>query len=158
MTRALTRFILEQTGAARRALIGAACALGVSGAALAAAPEGPEILPEKPAAATPEKATPEKPVADKPVTDKPAAPAPDKPVTAAPEKPPEKPLDFASVLAEMRSAVSQVSTLRQRADKSGDKLKEACLYERLRAMAQAVDSAQVAQVAWEGAVARLILD
>ncbi len=65
---------------------------------------------------------------------------------AAPE------LDFVAALRELRSALHEVSTQRQRVKERGDKLKEACLYERQRAIAQALDSTEVAQVAWEAAV------
>jgi hypothetical protein len=60
--------------------------------------------------------------------------------------------DFAATLKEMRAALREVSSQRQNAAKRGDKLKEACLYERQRAIAQAVDSTEAAQVAWEAAV------
>ena len=71
---------------------------------------------------------------------------------AADTPPPES--DFGSVLSEMRSAVAHTSDLRTRADHGGDRIKETCVYERLRGMMQAVDSAQVAETEWEGAMAR----
>lgn len=62
--------------------------------------------------------------------------------------------EFGPVLSEMRSAVAHTSDLRTLSDKAGDKIKETCVYERLRGMMQAVSSAEVAQVAWESALAR----
>jgi len=60
--------------------------------------------------------------------------------------------DLAATLTEMRTALREVSSHRQNAQKAGDKLKEACLYERQRAIAQAVDSTEAAQVSWEVAM------
>lgn len=62
--------------------------------------------------------------------------------------------DFAGILAEMRNAVAHTSDMRTRADRTGDRVKETCAYERLRGMMQSVESTQIAQVAWEGAKAR----
>lgn len=62
--------------------------------------------------------------------------------------------DFAAGLTELRAALAQATTLRKAAGERGDKLKEACLYERQRALAQVVESAQAAQVAFEAAGAR----
>jgi hypothetical protein len=62
--------------------------------------------------------------------------------------------EFGGILSEMRSAVALTADLRAQADRSGDKIRETCAYERLRGMMQAVDSTQIAQVAWEGAKAR----
>ena len=56
-------------------------------------------------------------------------------------------------MLEIRSSVSQITALRKSATQSGDKVKEACLYDRLRSLAQTLDSAQVAQVGSESALA-----
>lgn len=88
----------------------------------------------------------ERPSGSAPATPAPASPAP----TPAPVASAE--LDFAATLREMRSALREVTAQREAAQKKADKLKEACLYERQRAIAQAVDSAEVAQVGWELAV------
>jgi hypothetical protein len=61
-------------------------------------------------------------------------------------------LDFVALLREMRGALKEVISQRENVKKHGDKLKESCLYERQRAIAQAVDSTETAQVAWEAAV------
>jgi len=66
----------------------------------------------------------------------------------------ERETDFSPILTEMRSAVAHTADLRTLSDKAGDKVKETCVYERLRGMMQAVESTQVAQVAWESASAR----
>lgn len=62
--------------------------------------------------------------------------------------------DFSPVLTEIRSAVAHTADLRTMSDKAGDKIKETCVYERLRGMMQAAESTQVSQTAWESAVAR----
>lgn len=62
--------------------------------------------------------------------------------------------DFGAILAEMSSAVGHVDEIQKRAERVGDRILTTCAYERLRNMMQAVDSAQVAKVAWEGATAR----
>ncbi len=62
--------------------------------------------------------------------------------------------DFGVILSEMRNAVAQAADLRASADRGGDRIRETCAYERLRGMMQAVDSTQIAQVAWEGDRAR----
>src|SRR5262249_31987480 len=62
--------------------------------------------------------------------------------------------DLAAIVSEIRSAVTQITTLRKSATQSGDKIKEACLYDRLRSLAQTLDSAQVAHVAHESAEQR----
>lgn len=62
--------------------------------------------------------------------------------------------DFGAILAEMSSAVGHVDEIQKRAERVGDRILMTCAYERLRNMMQAVDSAQVAKVAWEGATAR----
>lgn len=74
---------------------------------------------------------------------------------AATVKPAAAPtVDFAAVLFEVRSAVTQVAGLRKSASAQGDKIKEACLYERLRALSQTAESTQIARVAWENASER----
>jgi len=87
----------------------------------------------------------------------PAAPA-ETPVAApasTPAAPPAlAPVNFAATLRDLRGALREVSELRQTVKKRGDAVKEACVYERQRAIAQAVDSTEEAQVAWEGAVKR----
>ena len=62
--------------------------------------------------------------------------------------------EFGAILSEMRNAVAQTADLRAQADRGGDRIRETCAYERLRGMMQAVDSTQIAQVAWEGDKAR----
>lgn len=62
--------------------------------------------------------------------------------------------DFGVIMGEMRSALSHTSDLRSLANRGGDRLKETCVYERLRVLSQAVAAAEVAQVSHEGAVAR----
>lgn len=66
----------------------------------------------------------------------------------------EASIDFVATLRELRGALREVSELRQAVKKRGDAVKEACVYERQRAIAQAVDSTEEAQVAWEGATKR----
>jgi predicted transcriptional regulator len=75
-----------------------------------------------------------------------ASPTAEAPVTAS--------VDFGATLRELRGALREVSELRQAVKKRGDAVKEACVYERQRAIAQAVDSTEEAQVAWEGAMKR----
>lgn len=82
-----------------------------------------------------------------------AAPA-EPSVTAPAAAPRASTPDFATGLTELRGALTQATTLRKAAGERGDKLKEACLYERQRALAQVVESAQAAQVAFEAASAR----
>lgn len=67
---------------------------------------------------------------------------------------PESSIDFVATLRELRGALREVSELRQTVKKRGDAIKEACVYERQRAIAQAVDSTEEAQVAWERAMKR----
>lgn len=75
-------------------------------------------------------------------------------VAAPSPAPAEAPIDFVATLRELRGALREVSELRQTVKKRGDAVKEACVYERQRAIAQAVDSTEEAQVAWEGAMKR----
>jgi hypothetical protein len=77
-----------------------------------------------------------------------AAPSPPAPA-AAPATP-----DVAAEVSEIRSAVHQITELRKAAQQSGDKIKETCLYDRLRSLSQTLESAQTAQVAYEGAQRR----
>lgn len=66
--------------------------------------------------------------------------------------PAELEIDFAATLRDMRAALREVSSQRQAVKKRGDAIKEACVYERQRAIAQAVDSTEEAQAAYERAV------
>jgi hypothetical protein len=59
--------------------------------------------------------------------------------------------DFAAILRELRAALREVSEQRLAVQRRGDQLKASCLYERQRAIAQTVDSAEQAQTAWEAA-------
>lgn len=63
----------------------------------------------------------------------------------------DRPVDFGAVLRELRSAVQEVSTQRAEAKRAGDKVREICLYERQRSLAQALESAEQARVGWESA-------
>ncbi len=56
-------------------------------------------------------------------------------------------------IAEQRLSVSQVTSLRKAALEKADKVKEICLYERLRGLQQTLESTQVAVAALEAAVA-----
>ena len=58
------------------------------------------------------------------------------------------------MVTEIRSSVAQITALRKSALQSGDKVKESCLYDRLRSLAQTLDSAQLAHAGYENAVAR----
>jgi hypothetical protein len=62
--------------------------------------------------------------------------------------------DFAVIVGEMRNAVAHASEIRAQAERGGDPIKGRCAYESLRGMMTAVDSTEVAQVAWESAKAR----
>ena len=88
----------------------------------------------------------------------PSAPAPavtlTPAVTATPATPAAPVVDTKLAIAEQRSSVSQVQALRKSATDKGDKVKEACLYERLRGLQQTFESTQVAIAALEAAVAR----
>lgn len=75
-------------------------------------------------------------------------------VTATPATPAAPAVDSKLAIAEQRSSVSQVQALRKSATDKGDKVKEACLYERLRGLQQTFESTQVAIAALEAAVAR----
>ena len=75
-------------------------------------------------------------------------------VTATPATPAAPAVDTKLAIAEQRSSVSQVQALRKSATDKGDKVKEACLYERLRGLQQTFESTQVAIAALEAAIAR----
>ena len=60
-------------------------------------------------------------------------------------------VDFGGVLRELRSAVNDVSAQRSAAQKKGDKLREICLYERQRSLAQAIENTEAARLGWEAA-------
>ena len=57
-------------------------------------------------------------------------------------------------ISEQRLSISQVTALRKTASEKGDKVKESCLYERLRGLQQTLESTQVAIAALEAATAR----
>lgn len=75
-------------------------------------------------------------------------------VTATPATPAAPVVDSKLAIAEQRSSVSQVQALRKSATEKGDKVKESCLYERLRGLQQTFESTQVAIAALEAAIAR----
>lgn len=64
------------------------------------------------------------------------------------------PTDLGAIVSEIRSSVTQITALRKSALQSGDKVKESCLYDRLRSLSQTLDSAQAANVGYEAAAAR----
>lgn len=66
--------------------------------------------------------------------------------------PAEPSVDFAATLRDMRAALREVASQRLAVKKRGDAIKEACVYERQRAIAQAVDSTEEAQLAYEHAL------
>ena len=70
---------------------------------------------------------------------------------AEPAEGPAPTVDFAGTLRELRSAVGEISAQRVAAQKKGDKLRELCLYERQRSLAQALDNAEAARLGWEAA-------
>ena len=63
-------------------------------------------------------------------------------------------VDAKLAITEQRSSVNQVMQLRKSAADKGDKVKESCLYERLRGLSQTLDSTLVAVAALEAAGAR----
>lgn len=65
-----------------------------------------------------------------------------------------QPVDPKLALSEQRSSVGQVQALRKTSADKGDKVKELCLYERLRGLQQTLESTQVAVAALEAAQAR----
>lgn len=81
-----------------------------------------------------------------------AAPATATASPAAPDA--SAPTDLAAIVSEIRSSVTQITALRKSALQSGDKVKESCLYDRLRSLSQTLDSAQAAHVGYEAAAAR----
>jgi hypothetical protein len=72
-------------------------------------------------------------------------------LAAEPVSAPVATVDFVGALRELRSAVGDISTQRAAAQKKGDKLREICLYERQRALSQALDNAEAARLGWEAA-------
>lgn len=113
-----------------------------------AAPSGASAAEPGPAAENRSPATPEPKT--EPKTDGQATSLP----TANPvgnRESTDRPVDFVAVLRELRSAVHEVSTQRTEAQKAGDKVREICLYERQRGLAQALESAEQARVGWESA-------
>lgn len=66
---------------------------------------------------------------------------------------PASPSSLTAVVSEIRSSVAQITALRKSAAQSGDKVKESCLYDRLRSLAQTLDSAQLAHAGYENATA-----
>jgi hypothetical protein len=84
-------------------------------------------------------------------------PAPSTQATPSPgtaSQPGSPVVDIKLAITEQRSSVSQVTALRKSAADKGDKVKEACLYERLRGLQQTFESTQVAVAALEAAIAR----
>ena len=63
----------------------------------------------------------------------------------------DAPIDFSVALREMRASLREVTNLRNTVKQRGDAIKAACVYERQRAIAQAVDSTEEAQVSFERA-------
>ncbi len=123
-----------------RLLMGCRKACGsaaATAAVIAALASAAEVRAEPPAAAPPATAPPA------------AATAP-----AAPAAAPSGPSDLTAVVTEIRSSVAQITALRKSAVQSGDKVKESCLYDRLRSLAQTLDSAQIAHAGYDSAVAR----
>lgn len=135
-----------------REVCGAAVATVVvaslAGAATAAEPTTPPT--SAPAAATVAPATSvPAPTAESNPTAGSAVPA-----SAAGSAAPAGPATLAAVVSEIRSSVAQITALRKSAAQSGDKVKESCLYDRLRSLAQTLDSAQIAHAGYESATAR----
>jgi hypothetical protein len=126
-----------------REVCGAAVATVVvaslAGAATAAEPTTPPTSAPAAATVTPATSVPA-PTAESNPTAGSAAPA--------------GPAALAAVVSEIRSSVAQITALRKSAAQSGDKVKESCLYDRLRSLAQTLDSAQIAHAGYESATAR----
>lgn len=70
---------------------------------------------------------------------------------AEPAEPTAPTVDFGGILRELRSSVNDISTQRAAAQKKGDKLRELCLYERQRSLAQALENTEAARLGWEAA-------
>lgn len=114
-------------------------------AALVIASGAPAFGAEPPSAPTPSATTP---------AASGAAPAATNAVPLAPASTaPSAPTDLAAIVSEIRSSVTQITALRKSALQSGDKVKESCLYDRLRSLSQTLDSAQAANVGYEAAAA-----
>lgn len=121
-------------------------ALGAPAAFAQPASEAPPAVavPPAPAAAPTPTATSAAPAAAT------AAPASATPAAAASAAS----TDLGAIVSEIRSSVTQITALRKSALQSGDKVKESCLYDRLRSLSQTLDSAQAANVGYEAAAAR----
>ena len=117
----------------------AAFGIAVAVPSLASAAGGDPGKAAQPDAATPTKA---------------ASPASASPATSGAATSPVTPVDPKLALSEQRSSVSQVQALRKTSADKGDKVKELCLYERLRGLQQTLESTQVAVAALEAAAAR----
>lgn len=117
----------------------AAFGIAVAVPSLASAAGGDPGKAAQPDAATPTKA---------------AVPASTSPATSGGATSPVTPVDPKLALSEQRSSVSQVQALRKTSADKGDKVKELCLYERLRGLQQTLESTQVAVAALEAAAAR----
>ncbi|MBL8635136.1 MAG: hypothetical protein JNM40_18060 [Myxococcales bacterium] len=117
----------------------AAFGIAVAVPSLASAAGGDPGKAAQPDAATPTKA---------------ASPASASPATSGAATSPVTPVDPKLALSEQRSSVSQVQALRKTSADKGDKVKELCLYERLRGLQQTLESTQVAVAALEAATAR----
>jgi len=76
------------------------------------------------------------------------------PNPGTPSQPSSTVVDSKLAITEQRLSVSQVTVLRKSAADKGDKVKESCLYERLRGLQQTFESTQVAVAALEAAIAR----
>lgn len=117
----------------------AAFGIAVAATSLASAAGGDPGKAAQPDAATPTKA---------------AVPVSTSPATSGAATSPVTPVDPKLALSEQRSSVSQVQALRKTSADKGDKVKELCLYERLRGLQQTLESTQVAVAALEAATAR----
>ena len=128
-----------------RLLMGCRKACGAAAAAaavVAALASTAEVRAEPPAAAPPT------------TTTAPPATTTAPPATTTAAAAPSAPSELQAVVTEIRSSVAQITALRKSAVQSGDKVKESCLYDRLRSLAQTLDSAQIAHAGYENAVAR----
>lgn len=74
--------------------------------------------------------------------------------TAAAKTSPSTAVEPKLALGEQRLSVQQVAAMRKTAMEKGDKVKELCLYDRLRGLQQTLESTQVAVAALEAALAR----
>ena len=119
-----------------------ACGAAAAAAVVAALASAAEVRAEPSAAAPPTTTT-----ASTATTTAP-------PATTTAAAAPSAPSELQAVVTEIRSSVAQITALRKSAVQSGDKVKESCLYDRLRSLAQTLDSAQIAHAGYENAVAR----